>query len=416
MSTPCRRMWRARTKTVALDLNTDAHFWVIGLKLSMISGITALICFINLIYFSKAHRKSVRDPFMTRHNRKTSRKAGMPPGSLIHIGERKTHSPQITVFTYNATAFTENQPSSLPKALALCKTGRCCWLNLDGLHQTELLDGLGQDFAIHALTLEDVLNTNQRPKLEIFDRYLFVVLRMVTLDADQHLQTEQISLILAAHCLLSFQEHPGDVFEPVRQRLRSGAGRLRQTGSDYLAYALIDALVDNYFAVLEVLGEKLENLEDEVITDPSPASLQRIHAVKRDLIYLRKQVWPMRELMNGLLKGDSALIEAETRVFLRDVYDHTIQIMDTIESYRDLAAGILDLYLSGSSQRLNEIMKVLTMIATVFIPLTFVAGIYGMNFSYMPELEWRWGYFGILGLMLFIALLLLLFFKRKRWL
>jgi magnesium transporter len=266
--------------------------------------------------------------------------------------------------------------------------------------------------------MEDIMNTEQRPKIEDFDDYIFVVLKMLYYDNDEEeIKAEQISIIVRSNFVLSFQEREGDIFNPLRDRIRNAKGRVRKMGPDYLAYCLLDAIVDNYFVVLEKLGEQIEGMEEELVTNPTPVTLQRIHNLKREMIFLRKSVWPLREVVSRLERGESPLIKESTGIYLRDVYDHTIQVIDTIETYRDMLSGMLDIYLSSISNRMNQVMKVLTIIATIFIPLTFVAGIYGMNFEYMPELKWHWFYPKAFWLvMIGIAGVMLVYFRRKRWL
>lgn len=266
------------------------------------------------------------------------------------------------------------------------------------------------------------MHTNQRPKLEVFDQYIYLVFRMLSKnDTDNEIQSEQVSIILTKNYVISFQERPGDIFDPIRERIRSGKGRIRKMGADYLAYSLFDAVVDQYFLILEDVGESLEALEDQLLDNPRPETLQRIHSFKSDMIFLRKSVWPLREVVNGLLRGESSLISKATGIYLRDVYDHTIQVIDTVETYRDMISGMFDIYMSGVSNKMNEVMKVLTIFASIFIPLTFVAGIYGMNFDptispfNMPELHWYFGYPFALTIMLGISLLMLWYFKTKKW-
>jgi len=256
----------------------------------------------------------------------------------------------------------------------------------------------------------------QRPKYEDFEKYLFVALKMLMLDEkNNEVTSEQVSLIVSSDFVISFQETEGDVFNPIRERLRNAKGRIRKEGADYLAYSLIDTIVDNYFSILEKIGEDVESIEEELVTNPTPKTLQIIHDLKRQTISLRKSVWPLREIVSGLERGEIPVIKKTTRIYLRDVYDHTIQVIDTVETLRDMIAGMLDIYLSSVSNRLNEIMKVLTIISTIFIPITFVTGLYGMNFKYMPELNWRWGYFGVLGIVLMVVCVMLVYFRRKRW-
>jgi len=291
------------------------------------------------------------------------------------------------------------------------------WINVDGLHQLGVLESVGDRLGLHPLVLEDILNTGQRPKMEDFGGYIYIVFKMFySNEMNDEIVEEQISLILGPAFVISFQERRGDVFDALRERIRSDRGRIRKMGADYLTYALLDSVVDNYFVVLEKLGEKMEFLEEELVTHPTTETLQVIHNLKREMAFLRKSVWPLREIVSGLERGESALIQESTGLYLRDVYDHTIQVIDTVETFRDMLSGMLDIYLSSVSNRMNEVMKVLTIIATIFIPLTLIVGIYGMNFQHMPELGWRWGYPLVWLVMLTIGGLMLVYFKRKRWL
>lgn len=344
---------------------------------------------------------------------KRSRKAGAPPGTLMHIGRPGSSDSHLQLVSYDADQLQESHLQGLQQ-LPDANRERVLWLNVDGVHQPELIGTLGRQLNLHPLVLEDIVNTDQRPKLEDYDGYLFLVLRMLQLDSHQQIQSEQLSLILAPGMVLSLQEQPGDVFDGVRERLRNGR-RIRFMHADYLAYALLDAVVDHYFVVLEQLGEQIEQLEDELIERPSPEVLKRIHHYKREMLLLRKSVWPLREVLSRLSRDESPLVSNETRLFLRDVYDHSIHVLDTIDTLRELLVGMLDLYLSSSSNRMNEVMKVLTIIATLFMPLTFIAGVYGMNFEHMPELGWRWGYPAVMLLMLGVSSGLLLAFRRRRW-
>jgi len=354
---------------------------------------------------------------MPKLTKKRSKKAGFPPGTLVHIGEKKTEEPKITIIDYDETHFEEREIKTIEECFVYKEKPTVTWINVDGLHQIEILEKLGDGFGLHPLVLEDILNTDQRPKMEDYGEYLYIVLKMLEgNDPSSEMAAEQISLILGPNFVISFQEKGGDVFNPVRERIRTGAGRIRKMGADYLAYTLLDSIVDNYFVVLEKLGEKIEFLEEKLIAQPTSQTLQIIHHLKREMIFLRKGVWPLREVISGLERGESSLIKQNTVVYLRDVYDHTIQVIDTIETFRDMVSGMLDIYLSSVSNRLNAVMKVLTIIATIFMPLTFLAGVYGMNFKYMPELEWRWGYPLILIMMLIIGVFMLFYFKKKKWL
>ena len=354
---------------------------------------------------------------MVRFIKRISRKAGLPPGTLVHIGEKKAETVRIRLMDYTPDHIEERDLPAVEECFPYRDNDSVTWINVDGIHRVDLMETLGSHFGLHPLVLEDILNTDQRPKLEDYEDYLFLILKMITYDeAQKRLHVEQVGLIVGRRFVLSFQESDGDVFEPVRERLRKGKGRIRKGGVDYLAYTLVDAVVDNYFLVLEKIGEDIEELEEAVIGKPAPETVESIHNLKRELLFLRKSVWPLREAVAGLEKGESSLIQEKTVLYLRDVYDHTIQVIDTIETFRDMVSGMMDAYLSGLSNRMNEVMKVLTIIATLFIPLTFIAGVYGMNFKVMPELEWHYGYGLVWLLMILVTLLMLLYFRKKKWL
>jgi magnesium transporter len=345
-------------------------------------------------------------------------KTGFPPGTLIHIGEPMSEPVRIGIIDYSESSFQEKDAGRAEECFPFKESPTVTWINVDGVHDVPLMEKLGGCFQIHPLILEDILNTDQRPKLDEMERYIYIVLKMLDYDTAQDgIVAEQVSLVLGSNFVISFQEgRTGDVFNPVRERIRNGRGRIRKMGPDYLAYALMDAIIDRYFLILEKLGEKIEAVEDNLIADPTPDTIREIHQLKRDMIYLRKSVWPLREVIAAMEKSESELIHPSTGIYLRDIYDHTIQIIDTIETYRDMLSGMLDIYLSSISNRMNQVMKVLTIIATIFMPLTFLAGVYGMNFRFMPELGWRWGYPFVLLLMLLIGIVMLIYFKRKKWL
>ena len=346
-----------------------------------------------------------------------SRKSGLPPGTLIHIGEQKAEKPKITIIDYDDSSFQEKAVEEISECYPFRNKLSVTWINVEGLHRVEILEKLGECFGLHPLVLEDILNTDQRPKMEDYGDYLYIVLKMLHFEEVKGtVETEQISLVLGEHFVISFQEGlDGDVFQPVRERLRNNKGRIRKLGADYLVYSLIDAIVDNYFDILERTGESIEDIEEKVLGNPSTATLNDIHFLKREMIFLRKAVWPLREVVSGLERGDSALVKGSTKVFLRDIYDHTIQVIDTIETFRDMASGMLDIYLSSVNNRMSAVMKVLTIIATIFMPLTFIAGVYGMNFKYMPELEWRWSYPVLWAIIVLIAASMVAYFKKKEW-
>jgi magnesium transporter len=354
---------------------------------------------------------------MRRTRARRSEKTGLPPGTLVHIGHAKAERVVMHLLDYDAERLQEKQVERVEEVEPLRGGDGILWLDVSGLHDADLLGKIGQLFGLHPLLMEDVLNTEQRPKLEDYDDYLFVVLKRLHYHRRSgQVMAEQVSLVLGQRFVLSFRETEGSLYEPVRQRIRGTKGRLRRLGPDFLVHALIDGVVDEYFGVVEAIGEEIEQLEEQILDRPTPVAMRSLHRLKGELIALRKSVWPLREVISGLDRCDSELLTQALDVYLRDVYDHTIHVVDTVETYRDLLSGMLDVYLSALSNRMNEIMKVLTIISTIFIPLTFIAGVYGMNFKYMPELEWHWGYFGVMGLMLAIALGLLALFRRKRWL
>jgi len=348
--------------------------------------------------------------------RRRSKKPGLPPGTLDHVGEERPPETRITRIYYEEGWLEEGEIAA-EGVCAACTTGPgVTWINIDNV-DIDLLEQMGAELGLHPLVLEDILNTEQRPKLEAFDDHLFIPLKMVTHDPEAgEITVEHVSLIVGPQYVLSFQEREGDVFTPIRQRIRKKKGRIRAAGADYLTYALIDVIVDHYFVALEVFSERSERLEEEVMTDPSQKTIEAIHALKRELILLRRSAWPMREIINGLDREGASLISLNTQIYLRDVYDHAIQAIDTIETLRDVVSGLLDIYLSTISNRMNEVMKVLTIIATIFIPLTLIAGIYGMNFEHMPELDWRWGYPMVWLVMILIGIGMLIYFRRRKWL
>jgi magnesium transporter len=334
----------------------------------------------------------------------------------VHVGEERSEKIKLSVISYDEVNFQEQEVDAVEKAVAFRKKGSVMWLNVDGVHKPEIIEQVGRSFGVHPLVLEDIADTGQRPKMEDFDDYIFITLKMFRFGKKENeIKTEQISLVLGNGFVVSFQEAEGDVFDPIRERLRNNKGRVRKAGADYLVYALMDAVVDNYFLIMEKLGETIEEIEDKLVINPTSETVQKIHGLKRQLIFLRKSVWPLREVISRLERSESPLILKSTFVYLRDVYDHTIQVMDSVDTFRDTLSGMLDIYLSSVSNRMNEVMKVLTVIATIFIPLTFIAGIYGMNFRDMPELGQAWGYPTTLLLMLAIALVMVIYFRRKKW-
>ena len=347
--------------------------------------------------------------------KKRSKKAGLSPGTLMHIGNTYAEKSKITMIRYDENFFDEKEVSSAADLSGEKSRPGKVWINIDGLQDIALLENVGNLFGLHPLILEDILNTEQRPKIEDLTNYLYIVLRNFHSHENDKLFSEQVSIVLGANFILTFQEKESALFEPVRERLRGDKGKIRKAGSDYLVHALIDNVVDNYFILLEDMEDRIEQLENDLVLQTTPAKLQSIHILKRELIFLRKSLWPLRETISSLQRSDSPLIDEPNAIYFKDIFDHIIAIIDTVDTFRDMLSGMLDIYLSSASMRLNEVMKVLTIIATIFMPLTFLAGVYGMNFEHMPELEWTWGYFGLWGIMLTIAAGMIVFFHRKRW-
>jgi magnesium transporter len=349
--------------------------------------------------------------------KKRSQKAGLPPGTLVYTGDQTDKAFEITTVTYNEEDYQETNNQHFKECpLISPASSAVTWINVNGLSNVKSLEELGACFHLHPLVLEDILNTDQRPKLDDYGDYLFIVVKMLQVSKGQNgVVPEQISLIVGPNYLISLQENDHDDFGVIRERLKTGKGRIRKSGADYLAYTLIDLIVDNYFVILEDQGEFIEDLESELVSKPTPETLSQIHRLKREMIMLRKSVWPLREVISQVERSESTLVKESSLLYFKDVYDHVIQVIDNIETFRDILSGMLDIYLSSVSNRLNEVMKVLTIIATIFIPLTFIAGLYGMNFKNMPELEWPYGYYMALGMMATVALCMLIFFWRKGW-
>ena len=364
-----------------------------------------------------------RPPRNPARNRRTSgiRVRRIPPGSspgtVVYVGEQRLLKVQVDVIHYDPSGSSEQRDVSVQDCVDAVAENGITWMNVNGVHDVDLIAGLGERFGLHPMTMEDIVNTTQRPKVEEFGGYIFMVLKMIAFDeARQSFDIEHVSVILGANFVISFLEDDGDVFEGVRQRIRSAGGRIRGMKADYLAYSLMDAVVDHYFLAVERMGDIIEEVDDRLLEEPRPGDIREIHGLKRAILSLRKAVWPIREEVGVIVKSESPLLTAESRVFWRDLYDHSIQIIDLVETHRDLLGGMHDVYLSILSHRMNEVMKVLTIISTIFIPLTFIAGVYGMNFKEMPELQWRGGYYSVWVVMIVIASGLFLYFRRKRWL
>lgn len=345
-----------------------------------------------------------------------SEKRGLPPGSLVHIGDKKRENIKIELVEYDEASFVQKELvlDDLPKLNNHKASVK--WINVEGLHEVDILANIGRVFDLHPLALEDVLNTDQRPKLEIYDHYIYISAKMLFYDAElSEFNIEQVSFILGNNYVITFCEKDTDVFEPVRKRLKQGVSRIRKLGADYLTYCLLDILVDDYFDVIENFSEEIEAVEDETAIHATDKTLLTIHKLKRQVLFLHKAVWPLRDVLASLERGESELIKDSTEIYIRDLYDHVVQIMDTTETLRDILSGIMDVYLSSTSNRMNEIMKVLTIISTVFMPLSFIVGLYGMNFENMPELKWPWMYPALWAIMISIAGAMIYYFKKKKW-
>ena len=338
------------------------------------------------------------------------------PGSVKYVGVDRVAPVKLHVIDYNENSLTENDPSEISECMPV-NEGGIKWLNISGVHDENIIHEVGERFGMHPLVMEDIANTTQRPKVEDHDDYIFLVVKMAYLrPEDSELQIEQVSLLIGKNYVISLQEKEGDILDSLRERLRNNKGRLRKMGSDYLMYGILDTIVDNYFSVIERIGEQMEDTEEKLLQSASQETLNSIYQLKRELMFLHKSIWPMREVINSLQRDDFELIDKTTFLYLRDVYDHAIQVAETLEILREMSSGMLDLYLSTVSNRLNEVMKVLTIFAAIFIPLTFIAGIYGMNFKFMPELEWRYGYAIWWAVIILVTFGMFIFFKRKRWL
>lgn len=348
--------------------------------------------------------------------KKTSAKVGLPPGSIIHVGEQKIETVSITLTEYDEKNIETCEINSVKEIDPYTDTPQITWVNVCGLHDTELIKQIGEKFNIHPLVLEDILNTETRPKIEVTEKYVFIAMKMLTYNNNEsEIVTEQVSFILGDTFVFSFLEKSDNIFNPIKERITNNYGRVRKQQSDYLFYALMDVVVDQYFLVLEQIEHNIELLDDEVITSADQSQIEKIYILKNKLLMTRRSIWPLREIFTRLIREESALINKKIMPYLRDLLDHTIQVTETIELQREITNGIMETHLSMMSFKMNEVMKVLTIIATIFIPLTFIVGIYGMNFPNMPEMKWPWAYFAVWGVMISVVLVMLLYFRRKNW-
>lgn len=342
---------------------------------------------------------------------------GQAPGTLIYTGKKSEKQLHIESFDYTKETIHESILTNIEDAISFKHTDSVTWINVDGLNSLSEIENIGKQYDLHPLVLEDIVNTAQRPKIDEYDDYLFIVLKMLYYDKDENIVIEQVSLVLGKNYVLSFQESEGDVFNTVRERIRHGNGRIRSLKSDYLLYALIDAVVDHYFSIIETLGNKIEDLESDLFEGQAKENINiEVQQLKREILKVRRAIFPLREIISRIEKGEHSLIYKRTITYYRDIYDHLIQVSENIEIYREMIWSLMDMYMTTISNRMNEVMKVLTIISTIFIPLTFIAGIYGMNFANMPELQYKYSYFILLGVMVVMVILMLFYFKRKKWL
>jgi magnesium transporter len=363
--------------------------------------------------------KAVKKPYirLRRLFRKKKKLAGLPPGTLVFTGERRVEEASINLIDYKGGSVTERKITLPEECGELLHSDTVSWIDVEGLHETETIQKIGDSLNLHPLVLEDILNVDQRAKMEEFENYVYIVLKMFHLNENESdIAPEQVSIILGKNYVATFQEGiEGDTFQEIRERIRSNKGIITKMTPDYLVYSIIDSIIDSYFLVLETLGDRIERLEEELVNNPEKQTLTEIYRLKREMLYLRKSVWPLREAISRLERGESELVTRSTHLYLRDVYDHTINVLDTVETYRDMLSGMIDIYLSSISNRLNETMKYLALISTIFIPMTFIASIYGMNFEYMPELLWIHGYKFALAVMFGVGIGFFIYFKKKKW-
>lgn len=359
---------------------------------------------------------------MAKKKKRFAKKAGLPPGTLVHLGEHSTRDVHVSIVTYDAETIVRNRESGPIDFITLRRESdekvphQVTWITVDGLHQTDLIEKIGKAYHIHPLVLEDIVSGEQRPKVEDFGAYLYIVVRAFRYNEEtEEVDSEQVSFVLFDHTVLTFRERESDLFEPILERLKGSQGRIRKLGADYLAYTLLDVMIDDYFVVLEKVGERIEVLEDRLVEEAGTESLKQLHHFKRNMIFFRRSIWPLRDVISALERSEFPLITEGTRTYFRDLNDHTVRIVDMVETFRDMLGTMLDLYLSSASHRNTQVMNVLTIVATIFIPATFITSFYGMNFEYMPELHWKLGYPAVILLMIAVSTFLVLFFKKKRW-
>ncbi|MGD2106927.1 MAG: magnesium/cobalt transporter CorA [Nitrosopumilaceae archaeon] len=398
---------------VSLIFSIIAGFVIIGVvsKTSTVSkltdefGLNDFTRFSKIIKKKKSERTTIADTI------------GLRPGELILVGEQKVDHTQIELFEYDEKNIIENKNATIEECLESKHKPNVSWINIVGIHDPKIIERVGNEFGLHRLHQANIMNTELRPSIEISEDYIHLTLKMPHFNTEKgKIELEQISFVVAKNHLLTFQEIDEDFFDKIRERLRENVGTLRKRNTDYLAYTLVDAVVDSYFLVLEQIGDITENLEEELMSHPGPNTLQTLQLLKRQMILLRKSIWPAREVIDSLQRSHSGLIEEETKTYLRDSYNHIVQVIDTIEGLRDVVGGMLDTYLSSLSNKMNEVMKTLTIIASIFIPITFIAGVYGTNFDYIPELAWEGSYFVMIGVMIIIVIIMVAWFRKRQWL
>ena len=389
-----------------------AGFVIVGVisKTSKVTDLTQEVGFTHISNITKILNKKPDDATTT------SDTVGLHPGALVHVGEKRVEQITFDQIEFDKTNFTHKTLDTIDECLNTNGKTTVTWTNIIGLHDADVIHKIGEYYSIHGLVQSDIMNTELRPKIEDHDDYLHVLLKLPHILSENSLFMEQISFIVGKNYVLSFQETSDDIFDPIRERLEKAVGSIRERKSDYVAYALVDAIIDYYYVVMEKIGTQTEQLEEELMTNPTPQTLQIIHTLKREMVILRKSIWPMREVIDRFERMQSDIIQESTRTYLRDVYNHSVQVMDNIEGLREMIGGMLDTYLSSIGNKMNEVMKTLTIIASIFIPITFIAGIYGTNFSYVPELEWEGSYFVMVGVMVIIVIVMIAWFKKKNWL
>ena len=397
---------------ISIVFSIIAGFVIIGVvsKTSKVTEITHDVDFGYISNITKLLNRKSNDATTS------SDTVGLHPGALIHVGEKLVEKVTFDQIKFDKTTFMHNTKDTIEECLIINEEPTVLWTNIVGLHDAYVIHKIGQHYSIHNLVQSDIMNTELRPKIENHENYLQIILKLPHILSENQLFMEQISLIVGKNYVLSFQETSDDIFDPVRERLKNSVGKIREKKSDYLAYALVDAIIDYYYVVMEKIGIQSEILEEELMDNPTPKTLQTIHTLKREMVMLRKSIWPMREVIDRFDRMESDIIQESTRAYLHDVYNHTVQVMDNIEGLREMMGGMLDTYLSSIGNKMNEVMKTLTIIASIFIPITFIAGIYGTNFSYVPELEWEGSYFVMLGVMGMIVFIMMLWFRNKKWL